>query len=108
MKKTKLIDIAETIRSKNAGPYELTLDVIFKSRAIYQKIKKEQIINNHFIKNLYHITDDKILSINYFDPAKAVKITISRQIPSGSIGDTDVYGAQQHIPLANSIVQTKT
>ena len=69
-----------------------------------KKLKKKQIINNRFIRNLYCITDDKILSINYFDPAKAVKITISRLIPSGSIGDTDIYGAQQHIPLANSIV----
>ena len=39
------------------------------------------------------------MNIIYFDPAKAVKITIVRPIPSGSLGETDVYGAQQHSPL---------
>jgi len=33
---TKLTDIAGVIRSKNAGPYELTLDIIFKERDVYQ------------------------------------------------------------------------
>ena len=33
------------------------------------------------------------------DPAKAVKVTIRRPIPSGALGETDVYGAQQHAPL---------
>ena len=28
---TKLVDIANIIRSKNSGPYELTMDIIFKS-----------------------------------------------------------------------------
>ena len=35
----------------------------------------------------------------FFDPALAIKITIKRPIDSGGIGDTDVYGAQQHAPL---------
>jgi hypothetical protein len=39
------------------------------------------------------------MNVIYFDPAKAVKITIVRPIPSGSLGETDVYGAQQHSPL---------
>ena len=29
---TKLVDICNIIRSKNSGPYELTLDIIFKSK----------------------------------------------------------------------------
>lgn len=37
----------------------------------------------------------------YFDPAKAVKVTIKRPIPSGALGEVDVYGAQQHAPLVH-------
>ena len=40
-----------------------------------------------------------ILGIVYFEPAYAVKVTIRRQMPSGAVGDTDIYGAQQHAPL---------
>ena len=34
-----------------------------------------------------------------FPPAHAYKATIERRIASGAVGDTDVYGAQQHAPL---------
>jgi hypothetical protein len=35
----------------------------------------------------------------WFDPGKALKATLVRSVSSGSVGDTDVYGAQQHAPL---------
>ena len=28
-----------------------------------------------------------------------IKITYLRDVPSGTVGDRDVYGAQQHAPL---------
>jgi hypothetical protein len=34
-----------------------------------------------------------------YDPALAFKATLPRLVPAGDIGDTDVYGAQQHGPL---------
>ena len=42
---------------------------------------------------------DKVLHFVEFDPANAIKATIVRPVDSGSIGETDVYGAQQHAPL---------
>jgi hypothetical protein len=45
------------------------------------------------------LTSYKIVSIIAFAPAKAIKATIKRPLCSGDIGETDVYGAQQHAPL---------
>jgi len=95
----KLIDVASVIRSKNAGPYELTFDIIFKDREWYEKIKRAGVINRDLICQLYNIQEDDILGIIEFDPAAAVKITVRRPLVSGDIGETDVYGAQQHAPL---------
>ncbi len=95
----KLKDIAGVIRSKNAGPFELTLDIIFKDREWYEKVKRAKIINHGLISKLYGIREDEILDIIDFDPAGAVKVTIKRPLVSGDIGETDVYGAQQHAPL---------
>ena len=39
IKSVKLRDIAKVIRSKNAGPFELTFDVIFKTKEDYEKVK---------------------------------------------------------------------
>ncbi len=99
MAKYKLIEIASVIRSKNSGPYELTFDVIFKDFETYGKVKAANAINKDNFSKLYGIPESEILHLVYFDPAKAVKVTICRPIPSGALGETDVYGAQQHAPL---------
>ncbi|MBQ9967231.1 MAG: DUF4387 domain-containing protein [Oscillospiraceae bacterium] len=94
-----LKDIATVIRSKNAGPYELTLDVIFSDRAVFEDFCAKKIFCKEVIAKLYHIEETDVLSIVEFPPAMAVKATIVRPIASGALGERDVYGAQQHVPL---------
>lgn len=99
MAKYKLTELASVIRSKNSGPYELTFDVIFKDFETYGKVKAANAINKQNFSELYGIDEADIFHLVYFDPAKAVKVTIRRPLPSGALGETDVYGAQQHAPL---------
>jgi len=94
-----LKDVAEVVRSKNAGPYELTLDVIFKEKEDYEWAREVCFFTNERVANWYRIPVSAICSVIYFDPAWAVKITLLRPCVSGAVGDTDVYGAQQHAPL---------
>ena len=95
----KLKDIAQVIRSKNAGPYELTLDILLKEQEMFDKLRAAAVINKQVIANLYKIPESDVLSIVYFPNAKAIKATIVRPMPSGALGERDVYGAQQHAPL---------
>ena len=97
--KTKLTDLASVIRSKNSGPYELTLDIIFNDYEGFEKIKQGGFISTDLICSLYNLTPDQIVNIIAFEPAKAIKATIKRPLCSGDLGETDVYGAQQHAPL---------
>ncbi len=99
--KYKLTDVASVIRSKNSGPYELTFDVIFKDFEMYERVKAAKIFNEKMFASLYHIPESDIIGLVHFDPAKAIKTTIVRPISSGALGETDVYGAQQHAPLMN-------
>lgn len=99
MAKHKLTEIASVIRSKNSGPYELTFDVIFKDFETFYKVKEAQAINKQNFSEIYGIPESDIFHLVYFDPAKAVKVTIRRPLASGALGETDVYGAQQHAPL---------
>lgn len=95
----RLSEIASVIRSKNAGPYELTFDIIFKDFDMYHRVKAARVVTPEAFCALYGIAREDVLHLVYFDPAKAVKITIVRPLPSGALGETDVYGAQQHAPL---------
>ena len=96
---TKLIDFADVIRSKNSGPYELTFDVIFKTREIYDQVCAKKAINKENFAKLYKIPVENVMEVVHFDPVGAIKVTIVRPIPSGAFGESDVYGAQQHAPL---------
>lgn len=97
--KKSIVDVTDIIRSKNSGPYELTLDMMFKTRADYEDAVKRDLINAPTICRLYRIKPEDIIEIVHFDPANAIKVTIKRPIASGDLGETDVYGAQQHAPL---------
>ncbi|UUZ83754.1 DUF4387 domain-containing protein [Paenibacillus sp. P26] len=97
----KLYDAAAVLRSKNSGPFEITLDVLFKDPAVYRKIKDAGVINKALISELYSIPEERITELVFFDQALGFKITFARKVSSGTFLDRDVYGAQQHAPLMN-------
>ena len=97
--RTRLYDMTDIIRSKNAGPYELTFDIMFKDREGFEKVCVAGVINTELVARLYKIPKEHVINIVEFRPAKAIKATIRRPICSGDLGETDVYGAQQHAPL---------
>ena len=91
-------DIAKVCKSKNAGPFELTLDVVFDSKEMYDRVQATGVLSAALIARLYATPEADVLFTPY--PAGyAFKATIPRRIPSGDVGDTDIYGAQQHAPL---------
>ena len=99
MNSVPLSEIAAVIRSKNAGPYELTLDIMLAEAQDYERLKASGFFTKELFAKLYSVDVDRIMSITFFDPAFAVKVTMVRDCVSGDPGDSDVYGAQQHAPL---------
>ncbi|MDL2300343.1 DUF4387 domain-containing protein [Clostridiaceae bacterium OttesenSCG-928-D20] len=103
--KVKLSELCDVIRSKNAGPFELTFDIIFKEFEVFKKICDSGQINKASISDLLNIPEEEIIAIVNFEPSKAIKITVKRRICSGDLGETDVYGAQQHAPFLSMTVE---
>lgn len=97
--KKKLYDVAKVLRSKNAGPFSITLDVLFSDRADYEIVKAQKVISKKSISEIYRICEEDITELVFFDQAMGIKVTFNRTISSGTVGDRDVYGAQQHAPL---------
>jgi hypothetical protein len=94
----RLRDIAQIIKSKNAGPFMLTIDVLFEDPAAYRQVKATGVLNAALFARLYNVAEESVLFTPY-DTASAFKATLPRRVPAGDFGDTDVYGAQQHAPL---------
>ncbi len=94
-----LLELAKTIRSKNAGVDQITFDIIFSDRESYDLVRKSGAITRDAIATLYRIPTDRITTFVEYDPGLAIKFTIRRDRPSGSPGERDVFGSQQYPPL---------
>lgn len=101
---TKLVELAKVLRSKNSGPFQITLDVLFDSRDNYERVVRSGVINRENICRAYNLQDKDITEVVFFDSAMGIKVTFNRKISSGSAFDRDVYGAQQHAPLMEFII----
>jgi hypothetical protein len=95
---TRLKDIAKACKSKNAGPFHVTLDIMFDDASLFEQVRATGVIRPELIAQLYSVPLEAVQFTEY-PPALAWKATIPRRMPSGAIGDTDIYGAQQHAPL---------
>jgi hypothetical protein len=99
MKTKKLVELAKTIRSKNAGTDKITFDIIFREKENYELVKKSGALTRQTVAKLFNIPDERISDFLEFDPAYAIKFTIRRREPSGSPGESDIFGCQQYPPL---------
>jgi len=94
-----LTALAKTIRSKNAGVDKITFDVIFPDRASFDLVRKSGALSRAAVCRLYGIPESRISDHVEFAPGLAIKFTIFRKVPSGSLGDPDIFGSQQYGPL---------
>lgn len=91
-----LSELARVIRSKNAGPTLLTVDVLFVDAQGFGR--GVAALTVEAVATCYGRaeSDVRVLAV---PSANAVKIVMPRAVPAGAPGDRDVYGAQQHAPL---------
>jgi hypothetical protein len=95
----KLRELASTIRSKNAGVDHITFDIIFRERKNFERVRDAGVITRDTMAALYRVEPSRITHFVVYEPGNAIKFTIRRSRPSGSPGETDVFGSQQYAPL---------
>src|SRR5712692_6429764 len=95
---TTIGDLAVLVRSKNAGPFWLTIDIMFDDEGRYRRVRDSEAIDRMLVARLFRREPDDIIVVNH-DAALAIKISFPRPASSGSKYDSDVYGGQQYAPL---------
>jgi hypothetical protein len=101
---SELWQFTRLIRSKNAGPFELTFDIMFKDEDSFRKVIDSGKLSAALIAQLYRV---ELKQVKFFviEPLLTVKISIPRPVFSGDVNDTDVYGGQFHGPLVTLQVE---
>ena len=95
----RLRDLAKLIRSKNAGPFLLTFDILFDDVDVYQSVVRSKAITRATVATAYGIEESRIISLYEVTDGLAIKLTMRRLQPQCAPGERDVYGCQQHAPL---------
>ena len=94
----QLGELAKLIRSKNAGPFELTFDIMFDDRASYDRVVKSGVVSKSRFADIYRVAEQDVMFFEH-DAALAIKISIPRPYGQCDMGDGDCYGGQQYAPL---------
>ena len=100
----KLIDLTKTLRSKNAGPLWLTVDVCFENADTMDYVLSSGALTPEKVAPFYGVDASQVRIIPY-PIVNAVKVTLPRRVPSGGLEDMDIYGCQQQLAIANLIVE---
>jgi hypothetical protein len=95
---TTLGELASLIRSKNAGPFELTFDIMFDDVARFERVRQSGALSAERIATIYRLP---VADVRFFvvPPALAFKASIPRPIFQGDLLDSDSHGGQQYAPL---------
>jgi hypothetical protein len=97
----RLYDCASTVRSKNAGPFTLSIDLMFDDRTVYNLVMGSGCLTPERVAAEYGVPAGSV-QICPFERIRTIKVSMPRPgSSSGAPGDCDVYGCQQHFPLAD-------
>lgn len=100
-----LADIARVLRSKNAGPFELTIDAIFNTIDDFNAVRNSGVLRREEIARIYRIKPEAIIVCDWFESLLAFKATLPRPHIQGGFGEIDMHACQQYLPLAGLIVK---
>lgn len=98
-----LRSLARVVRSKNAGPLCLTLDLFFLDEPSYAHAAGSPALSVSAVAALYGLPADQVRRFD-LPHLCAIKLTLPRRLCAGDPGDGDVYGAQQHGPLLELVL----
>jgi hypothetical protein len=96
-------DVAELVRSKNAGPFWQTLDVFLPDDEAFRLVAESPNLNEDVIGRLYRV-DPGDVSIYRLPSIRVVKISFPRPVVQGGVEDRDMHAGQQHVPLADLVL----
>jgi hypothetical protein len=94
-------ELALEVRSKNAGPFWMTLEAFMPDETTYRIA--DALITTELISELYHVAPAS-LQIFRIPDLRVVKVSFPRPIAQGSLRDRDMHAGQHHVPLANVVV----
>lgn len=99
----KLKDVARYVRSKNAGPFWVTIDIFCAEAEAFGRICAASSLSAASIASLYGVSQSAV-KIFQHDALNVIKISFPRPIAQGSVRDADSHAGQYFVPLLEMVI----
>lgn len=94
----KLREVCRHVRSKNAGPYWITIDLFFADREAFDRHADAPAIGAEAVGELLGVDGVQIRRFKVPD-LNVVKLSYPRRQPQGGAVERDMHGGQQYVRL---------
>ena len=94
----RLRDVSRYVRSKNAGPFWITLDLFFDGEDNYVRFVDAPALSAEGVARIYGV-DPAHVRRYPVDSLQVLKISFPRQTPQGGPHERDMHGGQQYVRL---------
>ena len=91
-------ELARYIRSKNAGPFWITMDIFFDDDSSFEQVSNSESITPRALSGILDTPEEQI-QIYRLPAIRVIKISVPRKVPQGGPDEYDMHGGQQYIPL---------
>ena len=90
--------LAQLIRSKNAGPFWITFDIVFENDEDFERVISAKVLTKEWISGTYKIPQDTLIFVE-IPAARAIKFSFPRPRIQGDHGETDIHSGQHYAHL---------
>lgn len=97
----KVSEVCRHVRSKNAGPFWITLDLSFKDRSMFDRYANARQLQPEAIGALYGVDAALVKRFPVAD-LLVLKISYPRRHPQGGAVERDMHGGQQYVRLLDA------
>ena len=94
----KLRDVTRYVRSKNAGPFWVTIDIFFNDEESYRRHRTDPCIGVEAVASLFDVAPDQVRRFE-IETLSAIKLSYPRSQPQGGVVERDMHSGQQFVPL---------
>jgi hypothetical protein len=92
----KVSEICREVRSKNAGPFWMTIDLFFRDRASFDRYADAPQFQPAAVGSLFDV-DPGLVKRFPIPDLLALKLSYPRRHPQGGALERDMHGGQQYL-----------
>ncbi len=93
-----LSSLCRHVRSKNAGPFWITVDIFFKDQASYDGYVEAPALQADALARAFDVPAAAVKRFPVPD-LRVLKVSFPRKVPQGGSFERDMHGGQQYVRL---------